>query len=247
MEFGTITKKDFGTSKIVDGRLSEKIPTMLLTYFINFGLQPMLPRDMVSFLKTLTDVFTILDIGAAVGHFTHEARSIFSSASIYMLDALDELAPYYQHLKDEKIISDYYVNALSDKSDYVKYYITSVEHMGGNSLARELTPAYSEDSFRMVKTKTLDEVVESRGWDCSKGLLCKIDVQSLECQIVRGGLKTLKNCSYLILELQHKQYNAGAILFDEAVKELADMGFKLAGRITPLGVYDADYLFIRAP
>lgn len=242
--FGPISKTIFGVSKLVDGRLPEKIPTMLLTYYENFGAQRPISQKMVDFLNELANadksIKVIYDTGAAVGHFINELKPF--NASIYAMDALEELSPFYDTLKDKKIIKDYYCGAFdSEPNKEVKYHLNDLHNMGGNSLNMELTGYYSEERYRLMTSVIMDDVVKSRGWPYPD--LWILDVQSKEVDILKGAKSILPHVKYLIVELSHKEYNKNGILRDEAIKEIEALNFTLLKQLTETR-FDGDYLFI---
>jgi hypothetical protein len=55
--------------------------------------------------------------------------------------------------------------------------------------------------------------------------LIKMDVQGAELDVIRGGLRIVRNSRYLILELQTHDYNLGAPHFEEVVAFLHTEGF----------------------
>jgi hypothetical protein len=114
---------------------------------------------------------------------------------------------------------------------------------GGNSYYRENSALSNFDSFEATvrKTITIDSVVKEKNYP--KPDLVKIDVQGCEIDILNGMKVTLESCKNLIVELQHNQYNHGALLANESIKIIESMGFEL---ITPLfqnNGYDGDYHF----
>ena len=91
-----------------------------------------------------------------------------------------------------------------------------------NFYYKERTRHY-ENSIEVKKnTYTLDEVVE----DINKKYdIIKIDTQGSELDIIKGGLKTVKDSSYIIMEVPTLQYNEGSPLFDEIVEYMNNIGF----------------------
>ena len=58
-----------------------------------------------------------------------------------------------------------------------------------------------------------------------------------------GGINTIKYAKYLIVELQHIQYNEKAHLADESIKIIESLGFKcIANKFNETPV-DGDYCF----
>ena len=64
-----------------------------------------------------------------------------------------------------------------------------------------------------MNTETLDKVVADKGWPHPQ--LMKLDVQGAECEILKGSPKVLESVEWLIVELQHINYNEGALLLPD--------------------------------
>ena len=89
---------------------------------------------------------------------------------------------------------------------------------------------------------TLDKVIDNNNWPLPD--LIKIDAQGSELDILEGGSKILSNAKYLIVELQHIEYNDNAPLFEESIDIIENAGWKLINSKFSSSDYsiDADYL-----
>ena len=108
------------------------------------------------------------------------------------------------------------------------------QHPGGNSYYKEnseVNPVadeyFNETHARKVVARSLDAVVEEKGWPLPD--LIKMDVQGAELDVLKGAEKTLKSCKNLILELQKVEYNKGAPLQQDVVDYLNSIGFVMCG------------------
>ena len=92
---------------------------------------------------------------------------------------------------------------------------------------------------------TLDKVIDNNNWPLPD--LIKMDVQGSELDILEGGKKILSQAKYLIVELQHIEYNDNAPLFEESIATIEKSGWKLINSKFSSSDYsiDADYLFER--
>jgi FkbM family methyltransferase len=206
----------------------------------------MIPRAHKDFLQklcreSLVSPKVIYDIGACLLHWTTAAQTVWPSASYYLLDGFVEAEPLW-------IASGlpFYGGVLSDTEKEVAFYVNP-QFPGGNSYYREIGSAKShllfpESSKRSVTTATLDSVRLQKNWPVPD--LVKMDVQGAELDIYRGAQETLKTCQYLILELQHKQYNEGAPLAYHVIHELQKDGWELLAPLFTLSEFDGDYCFI---
>lgn len=206
-----------------------------------------IPPDHVSYLKKLKNEFNvypkvIYDIGACILGWSEEAQKIWPDSKIYAFDAMDSVEFLYQ----EKEI-EYYIGVLSDKDEKDVIFYQSDYSPGGNSYYKEDSWAtkiyYNKDSERRVKTMTLDTVVNNKNFKYPN--LIKIDTQGSEIDILRGMSNILPHCENLIVELQHGQYNIGAMLNTESIPIIESMGFELVTELFCNNGIDGDYHFKR--
>ena len=57
--------------------------------------------------------------------------------------------------------------------------------------------------------------------------LIKIDVQGAELDILKGGVKTIVDCDFILVELSINKYNDGAPSADEVIVFLSNLGFQI--------------------
>lgn len=184
----------------------------------------------------------IYDIGACVLHWTKWARRVYPDAEYYAFDAWDAVEPLYVERK-----AKYHIGVLGAENREVDFYQND-EAPWGNSIFKENSETFSEKHKVRRSMRTLDSVIREKGWPCPD--LVKIDVQGCEMDIIRGALETFKETQYLIAEMQHTDYNAGAPKFDEVGPWLEGLGWEcIAWRFASGSgmVVDADYLFRRKP
>jgi FkbM family methyltransferase len=91
------------------------------------------------------------------------------------------------------------MGTLSDEEKEVDFY--------QNEYYREIGSPLN-NSIRK-RTFTLDKIVKERGFPLPDFI--KIDVQGCEMDILKGGKDTVKHATRLIVELQHMEYNEGAM------------------------------------
>lgn len=182
----------------------------------------------------------IYDIGSCEGNWTEMATTIWPNCEFYLFDANEDLNELYKGKK-----YNYYLGLLSNYNDKkIKYYYNET-FIAGNSYYKELTEAYSDDKYRILNSMTLDKVIDNNNWPLPD--LIKMDVQGSELDILEGGKKILSQAKYLIVELQHIEYNDKAPLFEESIDIIEKSGWKLINSKFSSSDYsiDADYLFER--
>jgi len=202
------------------------------------------PTDHVAYLKRLKEEGfepkVIYDIGSCVLHWTKEAKKLWPDATFVLFDAFAEAEFLYEGY-------DYHIGVLSDEEKEVDFYQNDY-FPGGNSYYREIgspTPDYhfpKNNSIRKTTT-TLDKVVKERGFPLPDFI--KIDVQGSEMDILKGGLETVKHATRLIVELQHMEYNEGAMQASESVPIIEGMGFRCVDPMFTNAGPDGDYGFLK--
>ena len=191
---------------------------------------------------------TILDIGAQVGDFYRECKGIWPDSQIMMIEATKECEPY---LKDTG--GNYLIAVLSDEKKKIPFYRTKVADTNtGNSVYKELTPAYSDENLIVEQrnTYTLDELYD--GYTAVFDLV-KLDTQGSEIDILNGGSHMIKNTTAIILEVSHVEYNENAPLVDEVKEYMESIGFVYKMEIgrsystdfqTEDGIIQRDFVFV---
>ena len=202
-----------------------------------------IPSDHVAYLKRLKaegfEPKVIYDIGSCVLHWTNAAKELWPDATFVLFDAFEEAEFLYKGY-------DYHIGALSDEEKEVNFYQNEY-HPGGNSYYREIgSPAnyFPKNNAIRKKTFTLDKVVKERGFPLPDFI--KIDVQGCEMDILRGGIETVKHATRLIVELQHMEYNQGAMQASESVPIIESMGFQCVDPMFANGGPDGDYGFLNS-
>lgn len=179
----------------------------------------------------------VYDIGACVLHWTRNAKRVFPDAKYVLFDAWEPAEELYADY-------DYHIGVLSDRERDVTFYQND-DIPYGNSYYREIgTRVFPESTGRVKHAKPLDEIVKERGFPFPD--LIKIDVQGAERDVLEGGMETLKKAKYLIIEMQHTEYNEGAPQYEETGQWLESLGWKcIAWRFASGNQHniDADYLF----
>jgi FkbM family methyltransferase len=203
--------------------------------------QRMLPKEHVDYLFSMANSGinpkVIYDIGACVMHWTNEARQVWPDANVVMFDAMN----HAEFLYKESGLPYYCEGPLGDSERWVKFYEDAL-NPAGSSIFKEDTPFFTEEHAVNKKMRTLDDIVKANSWP--KPNLIKIDVQGAEQLILNGAQETLSECSDIIIELQHEEYNLGAPKVAEVTEYLNSLGFVLINNIIKTDV-DGDYHFKR--
>lgn len=172
----------------------------------------------MSKLQTIAhlDPASCLDIGANVGAWAKEARSVWPEASIMMIEANPKCEPM---LKLAGL--PYIMQALGKERDRKRFYMQPGTDTGtGNSFYRENTVFFEHPDWMDLDIAPLDEVLPGATFD-----LLKIDVQGAEIDVLQGAEDILSKAKAVIMELALTNYNEGAPLRDFVVGYMRAKGF----------------------
>lgn len=161
---------------------------------------------------------TILDIGAQIGNFAKQCKSVWPESTITCVEANKECEPFLKELEVE-----YNINVLSDTVKIVDFY----KHLGspihtGNSYYKENTKFFSNGSYTVEKevTATLKDLFPNRTFD-----FIKLDTQGSEIDIIKGGLELCKSAKYMLLEVALTNYNLNAPQYEEVISFMESIGY----------------------
>jgi len=217
--------------------------------------QPLLPEDHVKYLNTLEENEgisaryknkpVIYDIGSCVLHWTNRAKEVWPDGKFVLFEAVDEVEFLYSGY-------DYSLGVLTDEDNKSLTFNQSLEHPGGNSYYNEnvvLSPMAAEiwtEENRVEKIgMSLDTIISKNNFPLPN--IIKMDVQGAELDILKGAKKAIQHADYLILELQHVDYNVGAPKEKDVIKFVESVGFEILEKEfskSVLGV-DSDWCFYR--
>ncbi len=169
---------------------------------------------------------TILDIGAAHGHFYILSKMLWPDAKVTCVEGNRECQAflrdagevYYEVLGAEEHVRPFYKTALDEVS-------------GGNSYYREKTTAFDDKNVvsQMRQVRTLDSLLPGRQFD-----LLKIDTQGSELDIMKGGYSILGGVTVLVLEVALVEYNWGSPLIDMVIRFAQDHSFLIFDIVGPI-------------
>jgi FkbM family methyltransferase len=169
-------------------------------------------------IKNYFDPKSILDIGANVGQFYNEIKTIFPNSYYYLIEGNDSCEVVLETLN-----VDYSICLLSDYEKEVDFYIRKNEpRCTGNSIYRENTSFYDDDQITILKkqTKTLSNVLNNQTFD-----LIKIDVQGSEIDIINGGIDIIKSAKGVLMEISLVEYNQNAPVKEFVYEYMTNLGF----------------------
>ena len=215
----------------------------LKKHLLSLSRENLIPHTHIQYLQNLKnngfEPKVIYDIGSCALHWTKEAKKLWPDATYILFDAFSPVEFLYKGY-------DYHIGCLSDTNDNdVKFYQNDYLP-GGNSYYREIGcdgKYFPEDKFVIKTTTTLERVVKKRKFPYPDFI--KIDVQGSEVDIIKGGIDIIKNAKHLIVELQHTEYNKGALKSDVSLPLIEELiNFKCIAPLFSNNGCDGDYGFI---
>ena len=248
----------FNINKIIDcynNTLSNKEHNQYVLNILNNAHSNMhwFPQQHILFLEKLfldfnPDNMVIYDIGSSVLHWSQNAQNIWKNSKIYLFDGMTEMKLFYDEYNNKNNTTyDYNIGILCDE-DYKRIcFYQNDEFSGGNSYYKEIGHINSHKIFteKNIKQKIgmkLETIVKMKNIPAPD--LIKIDVQGAELDILKGSMKIINNAKFLIVELQHTEYNKGAPLCNETCNFLIENGWEVYAEKFSNNGPDADWCFI---
>jgi len=207
----------------------------------NIQLMPKIHLSVLIKLKNDYNFYPkyIYDIGSAVLHWTNFAKMVFPESIIYLFDAYEYNRIFYNDHK-------HFIGVLSDEDNKTVDFYEHPDNIGGNSYYKEIGHVksiefHNENTKTSRKTLKLSTVVNTLDFNLPN--LIKMDVQGAEYDIIKGSPEIIKHTDFLIVEIQHHDYNENAPKVNTLLPFILDLDFEFIEIICNNGP-DADYLFI---
>ena len=177
-------------------------------------------------LSVGVEINTMLDVGAAHGHFSGFFETFYPDAEItavecnerdsYFLSKYPNWETHYMCLGEKKCVKDFYL----DKKEMLG---------GGSSMYLEDTAMFDDKIVEKKEITTIDDEFEDRVFD-----FIKIDTQGSELDILKGGERVVSKAKWLLLELSFLEFNKGAPLIDDVLAYTREKGWRMYDTIGPL-------------
>jgi FkbM family methyltransferase len=167
---------------------------------------------------------SLLDVGAAHGHFSSYFERFFPEAEITAVECNERDAYFLSRYR-----WDTHYMCLGDKPCKKTFYVDKVDEIGGgSSLYKENTVFFKDCIEEEKEINTIDLAFPGRTFD-----FIKIDTQGSELDILRGGKDVVSRAQWLLLELSFMEYNQGAPLIDDVLEYTRSIGFRMYDTIGP--------------
>ena len=203
--------------------------------------------DMKSCLQTVAaqrpGFGTIVDLGAARGHWSSMALDLFPDARVIGVDPLREREPYLAQLKARNRRFDY-ILAAAGAVDGGQTELAVTSDLDGSTVQG------SQGERRTIPVRSVDAIVRERG--AEGPFFLKFDTHGYERPILEGASETLARTTYLVMEAYNFRHTADTLLFHEMIALLADKGFRVLALAEPMNrpsdnaLWQVDLFFARA-
>jgi FkbM family methyltransferase len=167
---------------------------------------------------------SLLDVGAAHGHFSAFFQSKFPNTEIVAVECNERDAYFLSRYR-----WDTHYMCLGNKPCTRTFYVDRNSEIGGGSSLYKETTGYFDGCIEEQKEiTTIDLAFPGATFD-----LIKIDTQGSELDILKGGADVVSRAKWLLLELSFSEYNEGAPLIDEVLAYLRERGWRMYDTVGP--------------
>ncbi len=185
----------------------------------------------------------VLDIGAYEGLWTTEFKQIFPTAQVLMVEGQTAREAKLQQVANRLSHTAYKIALLGSDEKEVEFNVYDT----ASSVLKENndTPAVTEKRTLAL----LDNVVKGTGFENPDFI--KIDTQGYELEILKGGLNTLSNTQFVLLEVSLLNIYVDCPLVHETIAFMKQRGFvlydicSLLRRPYDKALNQCDFLFIK--
>lgn len=178
----------------------------------------------------------VIDVGANRGQFALLARTLFPEARVFSFDPLPHSADAFNRLFNGDEYVKFFPYAISATSGQATLHIS--QRNDSSSLlpiGREQTrqfPGTGEIGSMQISQRRIDQLVMPE--DLKGVVLCKIDVQGYELEVLRGMGNLAERITWMVMEVSFREFYTGQPPFDFVLREAQQLGFAL------LRMYDVD-------
>lgn len=174
---------------------------------------------------------TIVDVGAAFGHWAVSASKVYSDPKFLLIEPLQqEFSPFLDAFKTKhaEIDCELVYAAASDRDGEAIFNVH--DDWTSSSLMKESEGAYVDGAERKVNTRRLSNIL--KGSQFEPPFLLKVDTQGNEIKVLEGCGDMLEFCEVVILETSFFPFFNEGPLFHEVVAYMKEQGFLIYDVIT---------------
>lgn len=188
---------------------------------VGYEIRPSRSSPLTRLRDAGVTIATVLDVGAALGDWSHECARMFPNARYLLIEPLDEFAEALSRVVGAMPRAEHVRAAATATDGEVSFNVHA--DLVGSSVYREAEGGGIDGVPRTVPTVSLDSLVRER--NCSGPYLLKVDVQGAELDVLRGGTRVLSEAESVILEVSFLEFFEGGSLAYEVIAEMHERRF----------------------
>jgi FkbM family methyltransferase len=178
-------------------------------------------QNKMSFLGNVSNVTSILDVGANNADWSDLMKSYYFPQAEYFLIEGNE---HYKKMITSKGYL-FEIALVGDKeNEKVQFHYNPRYPTGGSFMTKKGGKRVRGDNMVEQYITTIDSIMSKRG--VKPPQIMKMDIQGAEFRALHGAKQTLKSVEILIAEVALHQYNPGAASFTDMNVYLESQGFK---------------------
>ncbi len=187
-------------------------------------------------------IASIIDLGAAQGHWSRMALALFPKARVVGVDPLVEREPTLERLRQENPRFDY-LCALAGDGEAPAAELVVTDDLDGSGVQG----AHGEK--RIVPAHSLDAIAQMKG--LRGPYFLKFDTHGFEKPILDGALRVLEDTRFIVMEAYNFRHTPQTLLFHEMIHYLATLGFRVSHIVDVLNrpsdgaLWQIDLMFAR--
>jgi len=167
------------------------------------------------------DIYTFVDVGAAVGDWSLCAKQFWPNAKFVLCEPLAERAAVLDNLCNSN--KDFYFLPVAAGKEEGEIQFSVTDDLDGSGSAEGLDS--KTGNIRTVAVKRIDE--ELRRLDLTGPYIIKLDTHGFEVPIIEGCQDILKEVSLFIIECYGLRLTKNSLLFWEMCEYMDKKGFGL--------------------
>ena len=203
-----------------------------------YSLVPSPPSDtgsstweMWSWLRSTSNIRTVIDIGANDGEYAAYFGEFFKPAAIHAFEPLASCQPKLASLRERLPQLTIHQLALADNDGEATFfsneYAPASSLLAVSDLSRRVFPETERATSTTVRLARLDDVLPVESLE--RDIFIKIDVQGVEDRVIRGGQRVFSAATAILVEMAFVAVYERQPLFEEIHQLLQDCGLRLAG------------------
>jgi FkbM family methyltransferase len=196
-------------------QISKRQPVAAVVY----DYQEQMKVGLSRFKKLDIPVNTIVDVGAAQGHWSLMARQFWPEATYVLFEPLTERRRELEHLA-KTTANFHFIPAAAGKEKGTVHFIIA-DDLDGSGIASDI----DNPKVRAVDVVSIHEQIKKR--NISGPYLIKLDTHGFELPILEGCAQILPEVSMFIIECYGFQIANGSLLLHEMCRHMESLGFRL--------------------